>query len=226
MDHKPDREVPVAVGESAGARATERRKSVAREWLEALVVAVLLALVIRTFVVQAFKIPSGSMIPTLLVGDHILVSKFIYGVRIPVLDAWVVGPWVPRRQDVIVFKFPRDEGRDFIKRVIGLPGDVVEVRGRQAYVNGEPLDEEAYLAQPDSTRLKSAQSPGDFRYGPVTVPEDKLFMLGDNRDHSQDSRFWGFLDIHKVQGKAFIIYWSWDGEERGPRLNRMGKLIK
>lgn len=225
MDHKQEREVPVPVGESAGSRATGRRKSTAREWLEALAVAVLLALVIRTFVIQAFKIPSGSMIPTLLVGDHILVSKFIYGVRIPVLDTWVIGPWVPKRQDVIVFKYPHDESRDFIKRVIGLPGDVVEVRGRQAYVNGEPLDEEVYLPQPGPARLGSSRSPGDF-FGPVTVPEGKLFMLGDNRDHSQDSRFWGFLDIHKVQGEAFIIYWSWDAQEGGPRLNRMGKTIK
>jgi signal peptidase I len=180
-------------------------------------------LFIRTFVVQAFKIPSGSMIPTLLVGDHILVNKFIYGVRIPVLDTWIVGPWVPERQDIIVFKYPHDESRDFIKRVIGLPGDVVEVRRKRVYINEKPLDE-SYLLHADPAMGGNPGSPGDF-YGPITVPEDKLFVLGDNRDHSQDSRFWGFLDIHKVEGEAFIIYWSWDTQEGGPRWNRLGKLI-
>lgn len=225
MDHEQEREAPVQAGESAASEARERRKSAAREWLEALVVAILLALFIRTFVIQAFKIPSGSMIPTLLVGDHILVNKFIYGVRIPMLDSWIVGPWVPKRQDIIVFKYPHDESRDFIKRVIGLPGDVVEVRGKQVYINGEPLDE-AYLPQSRSRPAMAGnpRSPGDF-YGPVTVPQEKLFVLGDNRDHSQDSRFWGFLDIHKVEGEAFIIYWSWDTQEGGPRWNRLGKLI-
>ncbi|MEE9138812.1 MAG: signal peptidase I [candidate division NC10 bacterium] len=223
MDREQEREAPVQVGESAAPEARERRKSVAREWLEALAVAVLLALFIRTFVVQAFKIPSGSMIPTLLVGDHILVNKFIYGVRIPVLDTWIVGPWVPERQDIIVFKYPHDESRDFIKRVIGLPGDVVEVRGKRVYINEKPLDE-SYLVHADPAMRGNPGSPGDF-YGPITVPEDKLFVLGDNRDHSQDSRFWGFLDIHKVEGEAFIIYWSWDSQEGGPRWNRLGKLI-
>lgn len=223
MDREQEHKAPVQVGEPAAPEARERRKSVAREWLEALAVAVLLALFIRTFVVQAFKIPSGSMIPTLLVGDHILVNKFIYGVRIPVLDTWIVGPWVPERQDIIVFKYPHDESRDFIKRIIGLPGDVVEVRGKRVYINEKPLDE-SYLLQADPAMGGNPGSPGDF-YGPITVPEDKLFVLGDNRDHSQDSRFWGFLDIHKVEGEAFIIYWSWDTQEGGPRWNRLGKLI-
>ncbi len=222
MDREHEREASVPVEESATAQVGERRKSAAREWLEALAVAVVLALFIRTFVVQAFKIPSGSMMPTLQVGDHILVNKFIYGVRIPVLDAWIVGPWAPNRQDIIVFKYPHDESRDFIKRVIGLPGDVVEVRGKRVYINGEPLDESYVLI----TAVTSANphSPVDS-YGPVTVPKDRLFVLGDNRDHSQDSRFWGFLDIHKVEGEAFIIYWSWNSKEGAPRWSRIGKLI-
>jgi signal peptidase I len=213
----------VGVEESAGPEAGARRKSAAREWLEALAVAVLLALFIRTFVVQAFKIPSGSMIPTLLVGDHILVSKFIYGVRLPLLDTWVLGPWAPRRGDIIVFKYPYDESRDFIKRVIGLPGEMVEVREREVYVNGDRL-RESYAIYSDPTPL-NPHLPGDS-YGPVKVPEDKLFVLGDNRDHSQDSRFWGFLDIHKVEGAAFIIYWSWDSNEGRLRWNRIGKLVE
>ncbi|MFQ5881941.1 MAG: signal peptidase I [Candidatus Methylomirabilales bacterium] len=223
MNHEQEREPAVRLEESAGSEARARRKSAVREWVEALAVAVLLALFIRTFVVQAFKIPSGSMMPTLVVGDHILVNKFIYGVRIPVLDAWIVGPWVPKREDIIVFKYPYDESRDFIKRVIGLPGDVVEIRKKQVYINGKPLAE-SYAVHKDPTTFTNPHSPGAF-FGPVTVPKGKLLVLGDNRDHSQDSRFWGFLDIHKVEGEAFIVYWSWDAEEVRPRWNRIGKFI-
>lgn len=167
-------------------------KSVAREYAEALIIAVLLALVIRTFVVQAFKIPSGSMLPTLQIGDHILVNKFLYSFR----DI--------QRGDIIVFKFPQDESRDFIKRVIGLPGETVEIRGTQVLVDGKPI-EEAYAVYSSSALARSLDRD---RYGPVTVPPGKLFMMGDNRDHSMDSRVWGFLDVAKVKGKAFIIYFS------------------
>ncbi len=223
MDREQERENRVRMGEASGVKARVRRKSATREWIEALVLAVLLALFIRTFVVQAFKIPSGSMVPTLMVGDHILVNKFIYGVRIPVLDIWVLGPWAPERGDIIVFKFPEDESRDFIKRVIGLPGEEVEFRDRQVYINGEPLGE-SYAVYKGSAPFRNPHSCGNF-CGPLVVPNDKLFVLGDNRDHSQDSRFWGFLDIQKVEGEAFIIYWSWDSGEGWPRWNRIGKLI-
>lgn len=165
-----------------------RAKSQVREYAEALIIAVLLALVIRTFVVQAFKIPSGSMLSTLQIGDHILVNKFLYYFQ-PI-----------RRGDIIVFKFPQDETRDFIKRVIGLPGDTVEVRGKQVLVNGKPLDEP--YAEYGGSPL------GRVDVGPLVVPPDRLFMMGDNRDHSMDSRVWGFLDVHKVKGKAFIVYFS------------------
>ncbi len=220
MDREQDRETRVQV---EGAELRRRRKSVAREWGEALLVAVVLALVIRTFVVQAFKIPSGSMIPSLLVGDHILVNKFVYGVRIPLLDAWILGPWTPQRGDIIVFKYPYDESRDFIKRVIGLPGEVVQVRGNRVFIDDRPL-RESYAVY-DHAGSANPHSGGDLSR-PVTVPKDKLFVLGDNRDHSQDSRFWGFLDIHKVEGEAFVIYWSWDSKEGEPRWNRIGKIIK
>ncbi|MEE9172615.1 MAG: signal peptidase I [candidate division NC10 bacterium] len=223
MDRGQEHETGVGVEETAGVEVRGRQKSATREWIEALVVAVLLALFIRTFVVQAFKIPSGSMIPSLVVGDHILVNKFIYGIRIPVLDTWILGPWAPERGDIIVFKYPYDESRDFIKRVIGLPGEVVEVRGNQVYINNKPLGE-SYPMYEDSARPANPHSVGGFS-GPITVPRDKLFVLGDNRDHSQDSRFWGFLDIHKVEGEAFVIYWSWDSQEGGPRWNRIGKVI-
>ena len=167
-------------------------KSVFREYAEALIVAVLLALVIRTFVVQAFKIPSGSMLPTLQIGDHILVSKFLYYFQ-PI-----------QRGEVIVFKFPQDESRDFIKRVIGLPGETLEIRGKQILINGKPLDE-PYAVYGDWSvpRLGDRE-----RLGPIVIPPGRLFMMGDNRDHSMDSRIWGFLDTQKVKGKAFIVYFS------------------
>ena len=172
-------------------------RSVVREYAEALIIAVLLALVIRTFVVQAFKIPSGSMLPTLQIGDHILVNKFVYAFR-PV-----------RRGDIIVFKFPQDESRDFIKRVIGLPGETVEIRGTQVLINGRPLSE-PYAVYSDSSLVRSLERD---RLGPLQVPPGHLFMMGDNRDHSLDSRVWGFLDQAKVKGQAFIAYFSVRSED-------------
>jgi signal peptidase I len=170
-------------------------KSVLREYAEALIIAILLALVIRAFVVQAFKIPSGSMLPTLEIGDHILVNKFLYYFT------------SPQRGDVIVFKFPQDESRDFIKRVIGLPGETVEVRGKEVLVNGVAL-REPYAVYGDM--------PGGMvgeHWGPQVVPPGRLFVMGDNRDHSMDSRVWGFLEIVKVKGRAFMIYFSIRSEE-------------
>jgi len=205
-----------------------------REYAEALFVAAILALIIRTFVVQAFKIPSGSMENTLLIGDHLLVCKFIYGTEIPLMDKFVFPLTDPKRGDVIVFEFPEDEGkpwlqrRDFIKRVVGIPGDVVEVRNKNVYVNGEHqiLDQEVH--KESSLILPgSAMSPQDRRdfMPPVTVPENSYFVMGDNRDRSYDSRFWGFVDRSKIKGKAFIKYWSWDHENTRPRFNRIGRLI-
>ncbi len=176
--------------------ATER-KSVLREYAEALIIAVLLALVIRTFVVQAFKIPSGSMLPTLQIGDHILVSKFLFYFTIP------------QRGDIIVFKFPQDETRDFIKRVIGLPGETLEVRGKQVLINGASL-KEPYAVYSDGPFARAADRE---HVGPLVIPPGKLFMMGDNRDHSMDSRVWGFLDESKIKGKAFIVYFSLRSDE-------------
>lgn len=193
-------------------KARAKPKSVFREYAEAIAVAVILALFIRTFVVQAFKIPSGSMLPTLQIGDHILVNKFLYYFR------------EPRRGDIIVFKFPLDEGRDFIKRVVGLPGETLEIRGKQVYINGKPLDE-PYAVHLDANILSNPHSPRDH-FGPVKIPPGHLFVMGDNRDHSMDSRFWGFLDIRKVKGEAFLIYWSWDRERHWPRFERIGHLVR
>ncbi len=199
-------------------------KSVIRQYAEAFIIAIVLALVIRTFVVQAFKIPSGSMLPTLQIGDHILVNKFLYGAELPFTDYHLPGLRAPQHGDIIVFKFPQDDGRDFIKRVIALPGERVEVRGRQVYINDKPL-QELYAVHLDRAIQENPLSPRDS-FGPVVVPPGQLFMMGDNRDYSMDSRFWGFLDMKKIKGKAFIIYWSWDRDSFRPRLGRIGMLIR
>ncbi|WP_231887745.1 signal peptidase I [Thermodesulfatator autotrophicus] len=193
------------------------------DWVKTIVLALLLALFIRTFFVQAFKIPSGSMIPTLLIGDHILVNKFIYGVRNPITrEVWIKGR-TPQRKEIIVFIFPENRKLDFIKRVIGLPGDVIEVRNKIVYINGVPLDE-PYVQHTDPRILPKEVSPRD-NFGPVKVPPGHLFVMGDNRDQSYDSRFWGFVPIKDVKGKAFIIYFSWDSKHFRIRWNRIGKLI-
>src|SRR3990167_4929728 len=183
------------------------KKSVYREYLEALAYAIVLALFIRAFVVQAFKIPSGSMIPTLQIGDHILVNKFIYGINIPFTDKKLFTFKEPKRGDIIVFIYPGDEDRDFIKRAIGLPGDTIEIRDKQVSINGKPL-KEPYAIFNEHNILGNAGYSRD-NYGPVKIPPHHLFVMGDNRDNSMDSRFWGFLDESKVKGRAFIIYWSW-----------------
>lgn len=194
-----------------------------RENIEAILIAVALALFIRTFVVQAFKIPSGSMQPTLLIGDHILVNKFIYGVGIPFTDSKLFDIRHPQRGDVIVFIYPEDESKDYIKRVIGLPGDTIRIVNKQLFLNGEPY-RDGFGVYDDPAVFKRGYSTRD-NFGPVTVPPGSLFVMGDNRDHSSDSRFWGFVDINKVRGKAFIIYWSWESPFKNFRLSRIGSLI-
>jgi signal peptidase I len=198
-------------------------KSQAREWVESIVIALVLALFIRTFVVQAFKIPSGSMEPTLLVGDHLLVNKFLYGTKIPFTDIRVFPIREPEREDVIVFIYPVDPSKDFIKRVIGLPGDKVEIIDKKVNVNGKVIeDRHAHFAE--DMILPKGSEPRD-NFGPVTVPPDSYFVMGDNRDRSYDSRFWGFVKKSEIKGKAFIMYWSWDRERFLPRLSRIGNLI-
>jgi len=211
---------------------TTKRKSVAREYTEAILIALLLALFIRTFFVQAFKIPSGSMKETLLIGDHILVSKFAYGTHIPneipflnikLFDDIIFFPKQPERGDIIVFKYPKDEKRDFIKRVIGVPGDLLEVRHQKVFINGKPY-EDRHARHTESPSDSSLVPRDDF--GPVLVPDNHLFMMGDNRENSQDSRYWGFLDINKVRGKALMIYWSWNQLESWVRFDRFGKILE
>lgn len=198
-------------------------KSVAREYIEAIVVALLLALFIRTFVVQAFKIPSGSMIPTLLIGDHILVNKFIYGIKNPFNGNTWIKIDDPERLDVIVFEYPKNPSQDFIKRVIGVAGDKVEVIDKRVYVNDKLLDD-SYAVHLDPQMYPRGSQPRD-NFGPIIVPPHSVFVMGDNRDNSHDSRFWGFVDLNEIKGKAFIIYWSWNSEDFSVRWNRIGKLI-
>jgi signal peptidase I len=203
--------------------AEGRKKSVLREYAEAIIIAIILALLIRTFIVQAFKIPSGSMIPTLLVGDHILVWKIIYGIKIPFTDQYLIEFGDPKKGDIIVFKFPKDEEKDFIKRVIGEPGDTIEVRDKEVFLNGKPL-EEPYAIHQESHILPREFQPRD-NYGPIEVPPSSYFVMGDNRDHSLDSRFWGFVDHNKIKGRAFIIYFSWNGEDSWIRWDRLFSLV-
>jgi len=199
---------------------------VSRENIEAIVIAVVLALFIRTFIVQAFKIPSGSMQPTLLIGDHILVNKFIYGVGIPFTDKKLFDINKPERGDVIVFIYPEDESKDYIKRVIGLPGDTINIINKQIFINDKPYHDEFGVYDDPLTLARGQFNSNRDNFGPVTVPPDSLFVMGDNRDHSSDSRFWGFVPINKVRGKAFIIYWSWEKMFKNFRLTRIGRLIE
>ena len=180
-----------------------------RENIEAILVAIVIALFIRTFVVQAFKIPSGSMKPTLQIGDHILVNKFIYGVKIPYWRKTIIPGKDPQAGDIIVFKPPHDPEKDFIKRVIGTAGDVIECRNKHLFINHKPVIHD-YGVHTDSRVFTQNMSERD-NFGPITVPENALFMMGDNRDESYDSRFWGFVPMANFLGQARIIYFSWKG---------------
>ncbi|MBE0426741.1 MAG: signal peptidase I [Nitrospirae bacterium] len=199
------------------------KKRLLREYAEAIITALILALLIRTFVVQAFKIPSGSMIPTLLIGDHILVNKFIYGTKIPFTDKVILVFRKPERGDIIVFKYPENPKKDFIKRGIAIGGDIIEGRNKVVYINGKSI-EEPYVRHYDRNIRPGGFDPRD-NFGPLVVPEGKVFVLGDNRDQSYDSRYWGFVDLKDVKGTAFIIYWSWDPDDWA-RFSRIGRLIE
>jgi len=207
----------------------QKKKSVLRENIEAIVIAFLIAIVIRTFAVQAFKIPSGSMLSTLQIGDHILVNKIILGtpVDIPFTNINLFrmpGIREPKRGDIVVFKYPEDPKRDFIKRVIAIGGDVVESKDKTVFVNNNKLIE-PYVQHVDML-VKPRMMDKRDNFGPVTVPKGMVFVMGDNRDQSYDSRFWGFVDETQIKGKAMIIYWSWDGDKTWVRLSRIGRLVQ
>jgi signal peptidase I len=185
------------------------KKSVFREYLESIVVAVILALFIRTFAIQAFKIPTGSMEPNLLIGDHLLVNKLVYSPSLAPWEDALFGKKPIRRGHVVVFKYPEEPWRDFIKRVIGLPGERVELRGQQVIVDGRPIDDP--YAHWTPRRTDDPESiPLHDGWGPQVVPPGHLLVLGDNRDNSRDGRFWGFLPIDQVKGRALLVYWSYE----------------
>ena len=203
------------------------KKKIIKEYLEPIVVAILIALFIRTFIVQAFKIPSSSMEPTLQVGDHLLVNKFIYGIKVPFVDSKYLQFRNPQRGDIIVFIYPKDRSKDFIKRIIGTEGEKVEIIHNQLYINDKLIDDPWGHYDERSQSAKYLQPMEKF--GPIIVPKRSLFVLGDNRDNSQDSRYWGYVNLNEVKGKAFIIYFSWDRLSQSlldnVRWMRLGKLI-
>lgn len=199
------------------------KKKLFWEYAEAIATALILALIIRAYIVQAFKIPSGSMIPTLLIGDHILVNKFLYGTKIPFTDKIVLEFRKPEKGDIIVFKYPENPEKDFIKRVVATAGDTIEERNKIVSVNGKPVTE-PYTRHFDM-HIRSGGMDTRDNFGPITVPPNKVFVMGDNRDQSYDSRYWGFVDRKSIRGKALLIYWSWD-PDNWVRWNRIGRLIE
>lgn len=190
------------------------------EYIRVIGTSFILFLIIRISIVQAYKIPSGSMIPTLLIGDHLLANKFIYGPQIPFINRRLFDLAKPQRGDIVIFPSPEDPSKDLIKRVVAVGGDMIEERDKQIFINGKPMDE--LYAQHTDTSLLDLRD--NFR--PYLVPKGKIFVMGDNRDQSYDSRFWGCVDTKDIKGKAFILYWSWDSERHLPRLNRIGHVIR
>jgi signal peptidase I len=206
------------------------KKPVWREYLDAIILALVLALFIRAFVIQAYQIPSGSMLDTLLIGDRLLVNKFVYGVKIPFTDKVVFDVGDPELGDIIVFAYPLDVSKDYIKRIVGVPGDTLEMRDKVLYRNGNRVNE-PYVRHSDPHFRRNRDT-----FGPLAVPEGKYFVMGDNRDNSADSREWGFVERTLIRGKAWRLYWSWGGEsgdagssgheDTGPRFGRLGQLVE
>ncbi len=200
----------------------ENRPSRIKEYSELIILALLIAFFVRALLVAAYKIPSGSMLPTLQIGDQILVNKFIYGVKIPWLMKTVIPVSEPKRGDIVVFVYPLDRSMDYVKRVIGVGGDTIEIRNKELLINGQRRAD-LQGKHTDPLILPGAMQPRD-NFGPVRVPEGSYFMMGDNRDYSTDSRFWGFVEGKDVIGKAFVIFFSWDSQQNRIRWNRIGRI--
>jgi signal peptidase I len=194
-----------------------KEPSVTAEYIKAIVFAVVLALFIRTFVVQAFRIPSGSMEDTLLIGDFLLANKFIYGAQVPFTNTRLPALRDPQPNDIVIFQYPEDPSRDFIKRLIAGPGQTVEVRNKILFVDGKRSIDPAKSKYIDP-RIINSNDPGSIRdnYGPAIVPKGHYFVMGDNRDNSEDSRYWGFLNHELIHGQAFMLYWSWAPDDNAP----------
>ncbi len=209
----------------------ERRKSKTREYIESIVIAALIALVVRSFVIQAYKIPSGSMEPTLLVGDHLLVNRMSYVIKMPFVDTVLFSTGKPQRGDIIVFRYPEDPSKDYIKRVIATEGESVEIKNKAIFINGKKISDTWGNFRPDSFTSRGLLPFIDKdNIPPITVPKDSYFVMGDNRDNSLDSRYWGFVQKQHLVGKALIIYFSWDSNAMNAlqyvRWSRIGWLIK
>lgn len=224
-----------------GEEVLEAREKTVSWWVDlarSLFPVILAVLLIRSFIVEPFRIPSGSMIPTLLPGDFILVNKFAYGLRLPVVHTLILGIGKPDRGDVAVFRYPKNPSQDYIKRVIGLPGDIVHYEHKKLYINGELVPQELigryppepaailkmeHLEGADHKILLYPNAPsGSFTF---RVPEGEYFVMGDNRDRSSDSRYWGTVPAENLVGKAFLIWMSWDWEDNGIRWSRIGNAI-
>jgi signal peptidase I len=185
---------------------------------------VLTAVLARGLVVQAFKIPSGSMLPTLQIGDYVLVNPLRYGLRLPWFRGWLLRWSDPRPGDVIVFAGSKQPVQDYVKRVVAVGGEIVEIRNKQVLVDGRPRDvPEGYFT--NGSEHVQFDGPRD-NFGPAAIPPGQVFVLGDNRDQSVDSRFWGSVDVDEVEGKAFLIYWSADGEDGWVRWERLGRMVR
>jgi signal peptidase I len=234
---------------SESQQESRNKRSIYKEYIEPFLIAAVIALFIRQFGVEAFKIPSASMVPTLRIGDHLLVNKFIYGPRIPFTDTRVFSWKEPKRGEIIVFKFPLDESKNFIKRVVGVPGDKVQIKKGKLFIN-DALVHLSDLGRYDDKDQSSGSLPSaraelldeqlgavkhhilylhdqsGINFGPELVPTGSVFVMGDNRDNSQDSRVWGFVKYNKILGRALIIYWSWDGSDSWVRWKRIGMLIR
>lgn len=206
----------------------DSEKSLAREYLEALLIAVVFATFARTWIVQAFKIPSGSMEQNLLIGDHILVNKFVYGPTATELERTLLPVREVRRGDIVVFKYPKDATRDFIKRCMALPGDTIASKDKVLSINGREVDDSGYVfhTDPEVLSRRGYYQPNLARdtFGPLVVPESEYYCMGDNRDNSNDSRFWGPVPRDNVKGRAFMIYWSYDSDEPYEWPGLAGKL--
>lgn len=200
------KETNIMATKQASTKKEKSQRNIFQEYCEAFVVAVILAILIRAIFVQAFKIPSGSMENTLLIGDHILVNKFVYGIRIPFTEKRWPRIAEPQRRDVIVFVYPEDRTKDFIKRVVAVGGDTVEIKNKKVIINGKG-EENSHARFVTNMALPADISPRD-NMPPVKVPEGHLFVMGDNRDQSHDSRWWGFVPVEDVKGEAFLIYYS------------------
>jgi signal peptidase I len=208
-------------GKRQVAVATVPQKSRLRQNVESIAWALIIAICVRSSVVQAFWVPSGSMLPTIQIGDHIFVNKLAYSLRVPLIETEIMHIGEPDRDEIVVFLSPVDQSTDLIKRIIAIGGDTVEIRNKQVYVNRKLVDDtHAHFEDPHVAPKGERDN-----YGPVTVPEGKFFVLGDNRDRSYDSRFWGFADVATVKGKATFIYWSWDSERKWPRFERLGHFL-